>query len=264
MPQLIDALLAVPGAKKTLRRAADFIDIQWTLIDQGLKAVAPRVGGKLLDVGCGNKPYLHIFAPHVSEYIGIEHEAAYAATDAASRETGPDLLYDGRRLPFPDAHFDTLLNIQVLEHTPDPQALLDEMARVLKRDGLLVLCAPFCFRLHEEPHDYFRYTPHGLAVMCERAGLEIVELQAHGGLWSVLGHKLNSYLGMKVARLDAVGQALGKLGHEAQSGRRARLWAAPVVLPAMGVVSAGARVLDRLLPDETEALSFLALVRHSR
>lgn len=262
MAELMQTLLAVPGAKRALRRAADYIDLQYTFITDGLRAVAPKTHGKLLDVGCGNKPYLPIFAPHVSEYVGIEHEAVYAQTEAASREHGPDLVYDGRTLPFPNAHFDTVLNVQVLEHTPQPQQLLNEMARVLKKDGVMVLCAPFCFRLHEEPHDYFRFTPHGLASMCAQAGLGIVELQAHGGLWSVLGHKLNSYLGIKVAHLDAVGQSLGKFGHEEKAGHRPRLWAAPMVVPAMGLVSAGARVLDRLLPDETEALSFLALVRH--
>ncbi len=47
------------------------------------------------------------------------------------------------------------------------------MARVLKPGGLLILLAPFQFRLHEQPHDYFRYSSHGLRHLCEEAGLDV-------------------------------------------------------------------------------------------
>ena len=95
---------------------------------------------------------------------------------------GPDVFYDGMNLPFQDASFDTLLSVQGLEHTSDPQHLLEEMSRVLRSDGLMILNAPFSFRLHEEPHDYFRYTPHGLRVMCQKARLEVIDIQPQGGL----------------------------------------------------------------------------------
>lgn len=257
-------LMAFPGARSAALRTAHFIDLQWTYIQNDLRAVAPRARGRLLDVGCGDKPYVSIFAPYVTEHIGVEHEATFATTHGSMRDAGPDVYYDGERLPFEDASFDTVLNVQVLEHTPSPQRLLDEMARVMKTDGVLILNAPFCFRLHEEPQDYFRYSPHGLRVMCEHAGLEIVEMRAQGSLWSVLGHKLNSYLGIKVARLDGVTQELGKFAHEGARDRKPRAWAAPIVVPTMGAVSIAARVLDRVLPDETEALSFLIVAKRKK
>ena len=70
--------------------------------------------------------------------------------------------------------------------------------------GLLILSAPFSFRLHEEPHDYFRYTPHGLRSMLTGAGLEVEEIRPQGDLWSVVGHKLNSFLAFRVARMGSV------------------------------------------------------------
>src|SRR5262249_22644967 len=153
-------------------------DLQWSIMIEQLTSVAPHARGRLLDVGCGTKPYLDIFRPHVSEYIGIEHEATFASTSASAQSDAhkPDAIYNGDRLPYDDESFDTVLSIQVLEHTPRPQALLNEMSRVLKRDGTLILSAPFCFRLHEEPHDYFRYSPHGLRHMCALAKLEITEI----------------------------------------------------------------------------------------
>jgi SAM-dependent methyltransferase len=257
--RLLDRLLHVPGLRRTARGLADWLDLAWSYIVADLSAVAPRAGGRLLDVGCGTKPYEHLFRPYVREYVGIEHEATFAATSASSSGRGPDLTYDGETLPFPDASFDTVLSVQVLEHTPEPRALMAEMCRVLSPGGTLVVCVPFSFRLHEEPHDYWRYSPYGLAALVEPCGVDVVEIVPHGGLWSVLGHKFNSYLAFRVAHLDALGQRLGKLGHEDERENRLRAWTLPVVLPLMVAVSGGARALDRLLPERTETLSYRLL-----
>src|SRR5207253_2033321 len=116
---------------------------------RALQVVAPQARGKLLDVGCGDKQFERIFRPYVDQYIGIEHEATFSATAANLGASRPDYVYNGNRLPFEDASFDTVLSIQVLEHTPNPGQLISEMARVLKKDGTLILAAPFSFRLHE-------------------------------------------------------------------------------------------------------------------
>src|SRR5580658_2251280 len=231
--------------RNAARVASDWVDLRWSAITSDLKRAAPFAHGRLLDVGCGDKPYEPIFAPYVDAYVGVEHDATFAKTSASSRGR-PDVLYDGKRLPFDDATFDTVLSVEVLEHTPEPQRLLNEMARVLKREGTLILTVPFSFRLHEEPHDYFRYTPYGVREMLANAGLEPVEQSAQGTLWSVIAHKLNWYLASRIGRLDALGQALGKVGHEAAARAGPRYWAIPLVVPAMVTLSVGARVLDRV------------------
>ena len=259
---LESAFAALPVTRRAARGVSDWIDLQWSYTTEDLRRVAPLAHGRLLDVGCGSKPYAEIFRPHVAEYIGVEHEASFSLTNAGDTNA-PDVLYDGRTLPFPDKSIDTVLSIQVLEHTPEPQALLTEMARVLSRDGLMILSVPFCFRLHEEPHDYFRYTPHGIRTMCDAAGLEVTEMHAQGSLGSVVGHKLNAYLAFRVARIQGVAQSLGKLSHEsnAEKTNGARMWTLPFVVPAMGMISLAARAADRLMPDPTETLSFLALLK---
>jgi SAM-dependent methyltransferase len=260
---VIQAMLAAPAIKGVARRLSDWVDLQWSLIVDLLRRVAPQARGRLLDVGCGEKPYEQIFLPFVTEYLGIEHEATFAVTAAALGTRKPDLTYDGRRLPFDDRSFDTVLNVQVLEHTPHPGALIKEMARVLKDDGLLILSAPFQFRLHEQPHDYFRYSPHGLRILCGEAGLEITQVLAQGSLWSVLGHKLNSYLALRVARVGGLAQAMGKLPHESATAEPVRLWTLPVVAPAMLGIAGAARLLDRVAPDPEEALGFVILARRA-
>jgi hypothetical protein len=117
--------------------------------------------------------------------------------------------------------------------------------------------------LHEEPHDYFRYSPHGLGALCADVGLEMLEVHAQGSLWSVLGHKLNSYLAFRVARIDGLAQSLGKLSHEGRSHSRPRLWTLPLVAPSMVGIAAGARVLDRILADPGEAMGYLITARQA-
>jgi SAM-dependent methyltransferase len=263
MSSLGRGVMAIPGVRAAGRFVADWVDLQWSLLVGQLRDVAPLARGRLLDVGCGEKPYESLFAPFVVEYIGVEHEATFTATEASSRRGKPDVLYDGLRLPFEDETFDTLLSIQVLEHTPKPGDLLAEMARVVKKGGLLILSAPFSFRLHEEPHDYYRYTPHGLRAMCKTAGFEVTEIRPQGGLWSVLAHKVNTFLAFRVGALEGVTQAMGKLGHEDARPTIPRFWVLPLVAPIMGCASAAARVMDRAVPDETEALGYLVLARRA-
>ena len=160
--------------KRLLRRCADWIDLQWSVLEHSLRAVAPQARGRLLDVGCGDKPYEAWFRPFVSAYVGVEHGDTFASTAEGVRGR-PDVVYNGGTLPFRDGSFDTVLSVQVLEHTPHPAALMAEMSRVLAPDGLLILTAPFQFRLHEQPHDYFRYSPHGLRQLCADVGLEVFE-----------------------------------------------------------------------------------------
>jgi SAM-dependent methyltransferase len=246
--------------KGLLRRGADWVDLQWSAMERVLRAVAPQARGRLLDVGCGDKPYEAWFRPYVSAYVGIEHGATFQATAAGGRGR-PDVVYSGGTVPFRDATFDTVLSVQVLEHTPRPAALLAEMRRVLKPDGLLILTAPFQFRLHEQPHDYFRYSPHGLRHLCADAGLEVFEVIPQGSLWTVIGHKLNTYLSLRVARAGALAQQMGKLGHEAPQGEGVRWWTLPVVGPSVVTIAAGARLMDRLFADPEESLGFLVLAR---
>lgn len=135
------------------------------------------------------------------------------------------------------------------------------MARVLRKGGVLILAAPFSFRLHEEPHDYFRYSPHGLRELCGEAGLVIHHVEQVGSLWSLVGHKLNSYLAFRVARIGAAAQQLGKLGHESPGQPRMRLWTLPFVAPAILAISAAARLMDLFFFERQEALGFIVVAK---
>ena len=73
----------------------DWVDLQWSLLDASLRAVAPRARGRLLDVGCGDKPYEAWFRPYVTAYIGIEHAATFARRRRAGAGRAPTSIYGG-------------------------------------------------------------------------------------------------------------------------------------------------------------------------
>ncbi len=136
---------------------------------RAVRAFAPYLKGRLLDVGCGQKPYQSLFA--CTEYIGMDVEQSGHPHQAER----VDVFYDGRIFPFPSASFDGAVCNQVLEHVFNPDEFLREIHRVLKPDGILLLTVPFVWDEHEQPYDYARYTAFGLRHLLQTHGFEVVE-----------------------------------------------------------------------------------------
>lgn len=143
-----------------------------------LARVLPGLRGRVVDVGCGQKPYRGLFHPSVTEYVGV---------DRASPGAAPDVVADAHALPFADGAFDAGVSFQVFEHLESPARCLAELARVVRPGGDLVLTVPGVWPAHEVPHDYWRFTRYGLEALARNAGLEVVELTPLGELWSTLG-----------------------------------------------------------------------------
>lgn len=143
-------------------------------------AAARYAEGRLLDIGCGTKPWRDTFAPHVAEHVGADHAQTSHGLDSV------DIVSDAYRLPLPDGAVDTILMTEVLEHLERPGDALAECARLLRAGGHLIATTPFSWPLHEEPRDFFRYSPHGLRHLTEAADLEVVEVLALSGAWTTI------------------------------------------------------------------------------
>lgn len=154
------------------------------LICDGLRSVRHLFVGTLLDLGCGMKPYQEAFGRDVDQWIGLDFSSTPSGRSAA------DVFGSALELPFGTARFDTVLSTEVLEHVSRPEALLMEAHRVLKPGGHLVLTAPQTNPLHEEPHDYYRYTCHGLRYLTEQTGLRVVETRPLGGAIATVGQMI--------------------------------------------------------------------------
>ena len=137
-------------------------------IYDGVKRNAPRLNGRLLDFGCGNKPYEHLF--NVDSYTGIDIENV--AHDHSNENV--DVFYDGKRIPFDDNFFDSVFATEVFEHVFNLDEILVEINRVLKKDGKLLITLPFVWYQHEKPNDFARYTEFGISHLLRKHNFEII------------------------------------------------------------------------------------------
>lgn len=144
-------------------------------------ALVRHAHGRLLDLGCGAVPFYAAYRDHVNEVTCVD----WAASLHGGRHI--DLECDlSKPLPFDDGRFDTILLSDVLEHLPEPHLFWTEAARLLGAGGKVILNVPFYYQVHEEPHDYGRYTEFALRRFAERAGLDVIELVPIGGAPEIL------------------------------------------------------------------------------
>jgi SAM-dependent methyltransferase len=152
-------------------------------LHRDLRELLPGLGGDVLDLGCGAKPYRSWFGRHVQSYVGAD--VAGGAADV--------LLTPDSPLPFADASFDAVLCTQVLEHVRDLGLATSEISRVLRPGGTLLASAPFLYNLHGAPHDHRRFTEYGLRAVFE-ADFAVAELRRQGCFGSTAGQMLLNFV----------------------------------------------------------------------
>lgn len=159
--------------------------------------VATEINGRTLDVGCGSKPYECLYAS--SEYIGLEYD-----TPENRESKKADFFYDGHTFPFGNGEFDSVVANEVFEHVFNPDAFLEEIRRVLKDGGSLLMTMPFVWDEHEQPFDFARYSSFGIRTLLERHGFEIVKQRKSMDDIRVVFQMLNAYLYKKTATSNAL------------------------------------------------------------
>lgn len=152
-------------------------------IRAGLDQAAPQIRGVVLDAGCGDGRHRAFLEAHGGTYVGVDAAPGSAAAVRA----------DVTRLPFRDESFDTVVSVQVLDDLKEPERFFASARRVLRPGGHLVLTAPFFWRVHDLPHDYFRFTGPGLAMLATGNGFEVASLEPRGGFWATGGQSTSLY-----------------------------------------------------------------------
>lgn len=144
--------------------------------------------GKVLDVGCGDGGFLSLAAARGWTGTGVDYEERMVALararglDAHARDYASFL---SGRVP---GEFDAATLFDVLEHVPEPRALLGPVKRVLKGGGLLAVTLPNGARptpfgreaFDYPPHHFTRWTPAALRAFLEREGFEVLDVRTKG------------------------------------------------------------------------------------
>ena len=170
------------------RDEADHAYIAIHLIERSIAALAPRLRGELLDVGCGRQPYRNYFS-HMTKITACDHDGARGAVD---------FTCPAHAIPVPAASFDAILSTEVLEHVPDPLAVWREFHRVLRPGGRVLLTVPMYWPSHEVPYDfcYPAILEHGLRYLASNGRLRgRGNLAAGRNVWAFLGQVVMQVLG---------------------------------------------------------------------
>lgn len=165
---------------------------------QGLKAIldpenaciaaflseqSERLGEKtrLLDAGAGNRPYQGLF-----------QQLTYQSCDMPGGfyKQAHDFECFLNEIPCENNQYDVVVLTQVLEHVPDPLAVMQEIQRILKPDGRLLLSVPLNAPLHGEPWHFFHFTHHGIEQLAKQTGFSITEIEKVGGGFWLIGKNL--------------------------------------------------------------------------
>ena len=138
---------------------------------------ADYINGRVLDVGCGSKPYRRLDLGY-TEWVGLD-----------VRPVG-EVVADMMEMPLEDESFDTVICIDALQYAAVPHQAVNEMARVLKPGGALLLAAPQVSP--EDETSFFNFKVAGLEMLAKTAGLEPKELQVASHLWQGELEQFNS------------------------------------------------------------------------
>ncbi len=143
------------------------------LLKQQIKKHAHYLRGVVLDAGSGGSQRYKSFFKF-DKYIKIDIDSSH----------NPDIVGSVENIPFETGSIDSIISTQVLEHVKNPAKAVSEFYRVLKTGGYCLVTVPQLNELHEEPHDYFRFTKYGLEEIFSHAGFKIILIERQGGFWS--------------------------------------------------------------------------------
>jgi SAM-dependent methyltransferase len=161
-------------------------------LEDELKPMMKYVRGNVLNAGCGHRD--------ISPFLKKNGAASVENCDLASSIPGA-IISDLVSIPRPDNTYDTILCNAVLEHVQFPDRVVDELNRVMKPDGHMLLCIPFMQPYHPRP-DFRRFSREGMLELARLHDLEPLEILPVHTLAQTITWIWWSHLDEKNARLQ--------------------------------------------------------------
>lgn len=143
------------------------------LLKRQIRAYSRYISGVVLDAGSGE----------IRRYKSFFKFDKYLTLDIKPN-SGVDIVGSVEDIPLESSSIDSIISTQVLEHVKNPQKAISEFYRVLKSGGYCLVTAPQLNELHEEPHDYFRFTQFGLKEIFKNSGFKIILIERRGSFWT--------------------------------------------------------------------------------
>jgi SAM-dependent methyltransferase len=165
--------------------------------DQWIAEQAGRVpaGSKVLDVGAGSAPYRALFAH--CEYKTQDFAQLRADQLRHGGYAPIDVVSEADAIPVADGSFDAVICTEVLEHVPEPIAVVREFGRIVAPGGRLILTAPLGSGIHQEPyHFYGGYTPYWYQRFLKEAGFDSITVSANAGTLRHVAQETIRFVGM--------------------------------------------------------------------
>jgi len=184
-----------PGAERRDPRAGSSTYVIRSALSRWLRAQAAELEGRdrvrVLDVGCGPKPYYPFFAAVASSYVGVD-----VVDNPAAELKGPV-----EALPVEDASFDLVICTQVLEHCDDPAQAVRELRRVTAPGGRVLASTHGVQVYHPSPVDYWRWTHAGLGkLFADNGAWSALSVEPAAGTASALAMLLSIYVEIALRR----------------------------------------------------------------
>jgi SAM-dependent methyltransferase len=134
--------------------------------------------GLCLDVGAGNSPYRAEIMKHwnIEKYISMD----IAPTDSTV------LIASAENMPLANDSIDLVVSFEVLAHLKKYSKCLDEMERVLRPEGKIIISVPFVYS-ECDMHDFHRWTLEGMEYELKSRGFDILSAKNRGGMFFALG-----------------------------------------------------------------------------
>lgn len=169
--------------------------------DEARRAAADFGRFRVLDIGCGQKPYYPYFAAHVDEYVGVDFDADNPMADLHAAVED---------LPVADGSFEVVLCTQVLEHAGDPDQAVSELFRVTAPGGRVLVSTHGVQVYHPSPVDHWRWTHTGLELLFRRNGAwGSVTVRPAGGTATCLTAVIAIYVSLLLRRAHLTPVAKG-------------------------------------------------------